>query len=161
MWQSDLFNHQHQILVVQLVVSRTPDLRFRGSKPTLPCYFSHHFTSDLETFTKLSAISCNKVSLLYMLSKNSGVFFLLYCLKNQDFPLWQRNNHFQYLFFKLIISKWFVMKTFGDESFIYSNDICLHLLKYLHLRGTCKCHKYILPKWQYAAKYNDNSCLFF
>lgn len=62
MWQSDLFNHQHQILVVQLVVSRTPDLRFRGSKPTLPCYFSHHFTSDLETFTKLSAISCNKVS---------------------------------------------------------------------------------------------------
>lgn len=77
MWQSDLFNHQHQILVVQLVVSRTPDLRFRGSKPTLPCYFSHHFTSDLETFTKLSAISCNKVSLLYMLSKNSGVFF--YC----------------------------------------------------------------------------------
>lgn len=97
----------------------------------------------------------------YMLSKNSGVFFLLYCLKNQDFPLWQRNNHFQYLFFKLIISKWFVMKTFGDESFIYSNDICLHLLKYLHLRGTCKCHKYILPKWQYAAKYNDNFCLFF
>lgn len=77
MWQSDLFNHQHQILVVQLVVSRAPDLRFRGSKPTLPCYFSHHFTSDLETFTKLSAISCNKVSLLYMLSKNSGVFF--YC----------------------------------------------------------------------------------
>lgn len=77
MWQSDLFNHQHQILVVQLEVSRTPDLRFRGSKPTLPCYFSHHFTSDLETFTKLSAISCNKVSLLYMLSKNSGVFF--YC----------------------------------------------------------------------------------
>lgn len=62
MWQSDLFNHQHQILVVQLVVSRAPDLRFRGSKPTLPCYFSHHFTSDLETFTKLSAISCNKVS---------------------------------------------------------------------------------------------------
>lgn len=63
MWQSDLFNHQHQILVVQLVVGRAPDLRFKGSKPTLPCYYiSHHFTSDIETFTKLSAISCNKVS---------------------------------------------------------------------------------------------------
>lgn len=38
------------------------------------------------------------------------------------------------------------MKIFGDESFIYSNVICLYLLKYLYLRGICKRYKYILFK---------------